>query len=167
MNFGSFFSDFCAALTSGVVLALLFFLFREWWHPLPSLTGHWYFETEVITSTNPDYLNLRLKYEATLWQAGPSVKGSAEKIFEHNSREAFEYDNAKRTRGDLEGYIDRFYLRRNRIVLHLGEKGRLRDSSSILDLHIEKADLVGTLQSTAAGTFAKVTWSRQKDSPRF
>ena len=67
---------------------------------------------------------MHLKYEAMIWQAGSAVNGSTEKVFEHNSVEAFEFDNVKRTHGKLEGYIDRFYLRRNRVILHLTEQGR-------------------------------------------
>jgi len=110
---------------------------------------------------------MSLKFEAMLWQAGPDVNGSTEKIFEHNSLEAFEYDNAKRTHGDLEGYIDRFYLRKNRIVFHLKEHGRARDSSSIFELAVRKGELVGTFRSTAAGISGTAIWSRQQDSPSF
>jgi hypothetical protein len=62
---------------------------------------------------------MRLKYEAMIWQEGSALHGSTEKIFEHNLTEAFQYDNAKRTHGTLQGYIDRFYLRKNRITFHL------------------------------------------------
>jgi hypothetical protein len=144
MKFDSFFSDLCSGILSGVALAVLFFLFREWWHPLRSISGRWYLETHVISSTYSAYVDMHLKYEAMIWQAGPAVSGSAEKIFEHNSKEAFEYDNSKRVPGDLEGYVDRFFLRKNRIVLHLNEDGRVRSSSCIFELTWSKAELIGT-----------------------
>jgi hypothetical protein len=167
MNFDSFFSDVCSGLLSGAALAALFFLFREWWHPLPSITGRWYLETHTTSSTYSQFADLRLKYEAMIWQAGPAVSGSMEKIFEHNSKEAFQFDNAKRTHATVEGYIDRFYLRKNRIILHLIEEGRVRDSSCIFVLVLKKGELVGTFHSTAADSSGTAVWSQQRNSVSF
>lgn len=167
MHFDSFWSDFFAALLSGLVLALLFFLFREWWHPLPSITGRWYFETHTTSATHSRFEGMRLKYEAMIWQAGPSVSGSTEKIFEHNSKEAFEYDNTKRTHGKFEGFIDRFYLRKNRVVLHLDEVGRLRLSSCIFELTRKGDELTGTFHSTASDSSGTVIWSKDQHSRSF
>lgn len=167
MDFASFSSDFCSGLLSGVALAVLLFLFGEWFHPLPSITGRWYIQTHTTASTHSPFLDMRLKFEAMIWQAGPAVNGSMEKIFEHNSKEAFEYDNAKRTHGILEGYIDRFYLRKNRIVFHLSEDGRVRPSSSVFELTWRKGELVGTFHSTAADSSGTAIWSSKRRSPSF
>ena len=110
---------------------------------------------------------MHLKYEAMIWQAGSAVNGSTEKVFEHNSVEAFEFDNVKRTHGKLEGYIDRFYLRRNRVILHLTEQGRGRPSSCIFELVSKKGDLIGTFHSTAAESSGTATWSKQRHSANF
>ena len=167
MHFDSFFSDLCSGILSGVALAALFFLSREYWNPLPNITGRWYFETHITSSTYSRFENMRLKYEAMIWQEGSALHGSTEKIFEHNLTEAFQYDNAKRTHGTLQGYIDRFYLRKNRITFHLIEKGRGRDSSCIFQLVWRKGDVVGTFHSTAADSSGTAVWSQQRSSESF
>jgi hypothetical protein len=167
MNFNSFFSDFCAALLSGFALALIFFLFREWWHPLPRVSGQWFIETHVEKSTYSHYSELRLKYVAMLSQQGSRVTGTIEKIFEQNSDESFEYQNEKRIHGELKGYIDRFYLRSNRLSFHIVEHGRSRDSSVVFELTAKKGELSGIFHSTAASATGKAIWSRSQDSNSF
>lgn len=167
MDFHSFFSDICTGVLSGVVLTVLFFLMREWWHPVPRLSGTWYFETHTETSTLSTYRGLRLKYEATVLQAGSEISGSTEKIFEHNANESFAYENAKRSIGELRGYVDRFYLRKNRLSIHLVEHGRSRESSAVFDLVEKDGEWVGTFSSTAASTSGRAVWSRDQHSKSF
>jgi hypothetical protein len=168
MNFSSFVPDVCAALLSGVLLTLVFFCIREWWHPLPSITGRWYCETHFTSSTLTKFIGLRLKYEITILQQGPELTGATEKIFEDSSTESFEYRNVNRVHGKLSGYIDRYYLRPNRVTFSLSEYGRKRESSAVFDLTVkDRTTLVGTFQSTAGSTSGTAIWSKDQHSNDF
>ena len=85
MHFDTFWSDLIATITGGIVLAALFFWFRERVFPLPKITGRWYFEMRTLNTSYRPYENMVLRYVAMVWCEGSRIEGTVEKIFENSS----------------------------------------------------------------------------------
>jgi hypothetical protein len=161
MNFDSFLSDVVAAILSGALLTFLFFLAKEKMFPLPKIAGRWYFETQTIETAFNPFKGMVLRYIAMLAQEGPVVRGTVEKIYEKSLTGERDYTGTNRTRGILEGYLDKFYLAKDRIQIHLVEDGFGRESTIFFDLAVDDAsNLSGSFQSMAADQSGIVKWQR-------
>lgn len=80
MGFDSFVSDVAATVLGGILLAIFFFVAKEKWFPLPEVAGRWYFETRTKETAYKPFTGMILRYVAVLWQEGPVVRGTVEKI---------------------------------------------------------------------------------------
>ena len=149
------------SVLSGVVLAILFFVSREIWFPLPDVAGRWTVETHTTKTDYVPYQDMTVTYVAILWREGANVKGTIEKVSEVTQTGTTTYTGDQRTRGVIEGHIDKLYLSGDRIALHVIEEGSTRQSSSFHALAIEEEDqLTGTFVSTAADSEGTVVWRR-------
>jgi hypothetical protein len=163
MNFNSFLSDTIATVLGGAVLTCLFFIAKEKLFPLPEIAGRWYFETRTAGTAYKPFEGMVLRYVAMIWQEGPVIRGTVEKIYEKSSTGEREYVGKNRTRGALEGYIQKLYLSKDRIRIHLVEDGFERESTVLLDLASDNASTMsGSFQSMVADQTGTVKW--QKDS---
>ena len=122
---------------SGAVLAIAFFWVREKCFPLPTIEGRWFIETKTARSSYNPFKDMILLYEAMLWREGNVIKGTAEKIFENSEKKQGDFVGEKRTRSQVDGYIEKRYFGADRVCLHFIEKGRLRESTTFFytDLH--------------------------------
>jgi len=161
MNFNSFLSDTISTVLGGALLTFLFFLAKEKLFPLPEVAGRWYFETRTVETAYNPFARMVLSYVAMIWQEGPVIRGTFEKIYEKSSTGEKEYVGKDRTRGTIEGYIEKFYLSKDRIRLHLVEDGFERESTILLDLLSDNASrMSGSFQSMAADQTGIVKWQR-------
>jgi hypothetical protein len=161
MNFDSFVSDVIATIVGGAALTFLFFLAKEKLFPLPEIAGRWYFETRTVETAYKPFAGMVLDYVAMIWQEGPVIRGTVEKIYEKSSTGERAYVGENRTRGALEGYVTKFYLSRDRIRIHLVEDGFGRESTVLFDLASDTASTMsGSFQSMAADQTGIVTWQR-------
>ena len=161
--FSSFVSKIILTVLSGVILAILLFFARERLFPLPDVTGLWYVETHTVETTYDDYRDLMLRYVAVLSGKGSRIKGTLEKICEKplpsKKQCGYSYKPDKRTRSEVDGYIDKKYFSKDRVYLHIVEEGRKRQSTHFHDLVVErKSNMEGVFTSSAANSEGKVTW---------
>lgn len=168
MKFDNFLSDTIATVLGGAALTFLFFLMKEKVFPLPRLAGRWYFETLTAeTSYNP-FAGMSLGYIAMIWQEGPVIRGSVEKIYEKSSTGEREYIGKVRSRATLEGYIEKFYLSKDRIRIHMVEEGFGRESTIFFDLVAGRtSSMSGSFQSMAADQTGTAKWQRDSFNRRF
>ena len=163
MNFDTFGSDILATLVGGAALAFLFFLFREKLLPLPRITGRWYFEMHTVETSYIPYDKMTLRYVAILWREGNKVEGTVEKIYENSSTGEREYTGSNRTRGKVEGYVEKNYLGKDMLFLHVTEDGHGRESTNFYELVADSDSLMeGTFSSMVANHAVKVKWQRSK-----
>ena len=161
MNFDSFLSDSIATVVGGAILTFLFFLAKEKVFPLPRVARRWYFETRTVETAYKPFEGMVLRYVGMLWQDGPVVRGTVEKIHEKSSTGERDYIGKNRIRGTLEGYIEKFYLSKDRIRIHLVEEGFGRESTALFDLVSDAASTMsGSFQSMAADQSGTVKWQR-------
>lgn len=165
MSGGLFFLNFLysviATFIGGVALAIFFFLAKEKIFPLPQVSGCWYFETETKVTKYIPYRGMVLRYVAVLWQEGPYIKGTLEKIYEKSSVGERNYTGENRTRGVVSGYLEKNYLSADKVVLHVVENGHGREYTNFYSLFIESDHgMTGEFSSTVAGQSGNANWQR-------
>lgn len=102
-----------------------------------------------------------LKYVVFIWREGNFIRGSAEKIYENSKTGERHYDGIHRTRCSIEGSIEKNYLTKDRIYLHVVEDGHGRESTNFYDLTIfSNCNISGTFQSMVANQSGKATLTR-------
>lgn len=161
MNFDSFIPSIIATVVGGVTLALFFFWAREKLFPFPDIAGRWYFEVRTINTSYKPYSGMVLRYVAMLWREGNRIQGTAEKIYENSSTGEREYVGENRTRGMVDGYLEKNYFAKDRLYLHMVEDGHGRVSTNYYDVIIRSdKEMVGAFNSMVANQDGKVTWQR-------
>ena len=156
-NFDSLLSD----LIVGILLVFIFFLYREKISPLPNISGKWYFRTTTEQTIYNPYKNMTIDYDAIILQNGQNIEGTIEKFFENSINGKKEYIGKDRIHATLRGYIERNYLGKDKIRVHITEKGEERESTSYYELKKECGDtLNGTFDSTAANSTGTTIWQR-------
>jgi hypothetical protein len=157
----SFISDVLSTVLGGVLLSILFFYAREKFFPLPEITGRWYMEiTTVNTSYNP-FKNMILRYELMIWREGARIHGSVEKIYENSSTGERDYIGKNRTRGIVDGYLDKKIFIKDRLILHVIENGHGRESTNYYDLTVSSDKYMqGVFTSMIANQDGKVLLQR-------
>ena len=105
--------------------------------------------------------DMTVQYEAILWREGAIIKGTIEKTAETTSVGSKTYTAEERTRGDIESFIHKLYLSKDRIAVHITEQGALRQFTHFHDLTVQRADsMTGTFIVTSADSEGEVTWWR-------
>ena len=162
MTFDSLLSDVIATVGGGVLLAVLFFLAKEKWFPLPDIAGRWYFEARTVTTAYRPYEGMILRFVAMLWREGHTVQGTFEKIYENSSTGERTFTGTNRTRGVVDGYLEKNYLGIDRILLHMVEDGHGRESTSFYELLVDSRDgMSGEFRSMVADQTGTTTWERE------
>lgn len=163
MSFDTFFADILATLIGGIVLAVLFFLVREKIVPLPKITGRWYFEVHTVKTSYKPYERMILRYVAILWREGSRIEGSVEKIYEKSTIGEREFVGKNRTRGKVEGYVEKNYFGKDKLFLHIVENGHGRESSHFYELiTMSQSEMSGTFSSMVANQSGTTKWQRSR-----
>ena len=76
-----------------------------------------------------------LRYVAMVWREGPTIKGTVEKIYEISTTGERAFVGSNRTRGIIEGYIEKNYLSKDKILMHIKENGHGRESTYFFYAH--------------------------------
>lgn len=161
MNFEAFILNIVATVVGGVILALLFFWARERIFPIPDVTGRWYLEMRTINTSYDPYKSMILRYVAMLWREGNRVHGTVEKIYENSSNGERKFDGKNRTRGVLEGYLEKNYLTKDHLFIHVIEDGHGRESTSVYDMIIRSdRKMDGAFNSMVANQDGETIWQR-------
>lgn len=159
MSSASFWADFLATVTGGVVLAVLFFLVKERLFPLPKLTGRWYLEQTTQTTAYRPYAGMILRYVVMLWHEGGRIEGTAEKIYENSSTGKRTFSGENRTRATVTGYVEKKYFEKDKIYLHMIEDGHGRESTTFYEITADGADTFhGKFSSMVADQNGTVKW---------
>lgn len=157
-----------STVVGGIILAFVFFALRDLIFSIPDLSGVWRFESETIATSFNTYRGMKLTYLVLVWQEGPSVYGSGEKVSENLDGKIRTYTGSDRSRIAIRGYLTKGYLSRSRVMLHLDEQSSSRQSSTMQSLHLEhKGRMHGTFASTIANSSGRVLWTRGADGLTF
>lgn len=161
MEFSSFLSDVISTVVGGVLIALLFFWAKERLLPLPEITGRWHFEMRTEKTAYAPYAGMVLRYVAMLWREGHTIAGTVEKLYENSSTGERSFVGKNRTRGIVNGYVEKNYLAPDRIFLHVIEDGHGRESTNIYDVIVQSdGGMIGSFHSMVADQDGTVKWQR-------
>ena len=150
-----------STVAGGAILAFLFFLVREKLCPIPPIAGRWYVEMHTKNTSYKPYEGMILKYEAMLWREGNVIQGTVEKTHENSSAGELEFIGKNRTRGRVDGYIEKNYLSKDRLSLHIVEDGHGRTSTHFHALVCNsKKCMTGTFVSMVAAQDGEAVWQR-------
>lgn len=116
----------------------------------------------TIKTAYTPYQGMVLRYIAMLWHEGSRIKGTIEKVYEDSKTGKRRYVGKNRTRGTVEGYIDKRYFSKDRIYLHIVEDGHGRPSTHFHDLVAERSGrMTGNFNAMVANSEGQVTWQRE------
>jgi hypothetical protein len=167
MNFSTFWSDLLVEFAGGVFAAafftFLFFLIKEKVFSIPDISGRWYFELRTESSAYNKFKGMVLQYEAIIWRDGNRISGTTEKIYEDSANGKRSYTGEHRSLGVLDGFYEqRYFSWKDRVTLHLVEKGEIRSGTYYFDLAMSKSvEPSGEFSSTIAGQFGSTRWQRK------
>lgn len=156
-------------IIAALSISIILFIYKEWVFPLPNLNGEWEFEEITNETKYKPYNNIKIRYKAIIWNQTDNIFGTAEKISEetHDGKKR-EYNGAHRSRVEIRGSIQKNYLSRNRLHLHLLQKGQERESTTFHELIIYKKfelfyntpTMAGDFFTTAADCRGNVSWKK-------
>lgn len=147
-------------LIVGILLVFIFFLYKEKISPIMDISGVWYSRTNTLKTVNNPFKNMILGYKIFVLQEGQKLEGTIEKIYENSTTGEREYIGEKRTRAYFKGYVERNFLGKNKIQIHVIENGKNRESSSYYVLYNECNNLKGDFFSTAGDSEGTTIWQR-------
>jgi hypothetical protein len=180
--------DAAAAFLGGLALTAALFWLGERLYPISRVNGRWYLQTLTEDTASNAFRGMLLKREAIIWQEGPVIRGSIEKIYEASSTGRRQYVGKNRATGELSGYVDRFVFSPSRVRVHMTEKSEERTSTAYFDLVCERKSfwkrlsksashfgedghaqetMQGIFQSMAGSSSGKTLWSRNRYDPGF
>ncbi len=119
-------------IIGGVFLTIFYFACAQKLLRPPRLTGTWVLESTVSQTKYNPFRGMVLRYKVLLLQDGARLYGTAEKIYEKSDKERI-FTGANRSTAILDGAIQKRYLGRSAIVLHVAEKGEQRSFSWIME----------------------------------
>jgi hypothetical protein len=103
-----------------------------------------------------------LRYVAMLWREGGRIKGTVEKIYENSSTGERSYVGTNRTRGVVDGFVEKNYFSKDQVVLHVVEDGHGRESTNFYSLTVNSnGKMTGNFSSMVANQDGNVVWQRE------
>lgn len=158
-----FYAGLVATIVGGLILGGVFLLLKDIVFGLPQVSGHWLLSVTTAETSYRPFEGMKLFFLVLLWQEGPRLHGTGEKVFEDANGRTHNYIGEKRTLIRVNGYITKRYFRRDRIVMHIEEQGRKRQSSSVHMLIARSARVLkGEGVATAADQSLLVAWNKGK-----
>ena len=117
----------------------------------------------TTTSEYNPYTGMTVRFLVLLASNGNNIYGSAEKIYEVTADGTKrEYEGKDRSIAKIVGHIEKKYLSKDRILIHISEQGEIRQSSTIHILGSENFNnLLGRFYSTIANQQGEVSWTRK------
>jgi hypothetical protein len=152
-----------ATLTGGCLLALTFFIFKERIFKPTNLDGTWVYTQETHMTEYNQFEGMLINYLSLLACEGNNIYGSSEKINDiTSSGKKREYIGKYRTLTKITGHIEKRYLSKDRIFIHISEFGEQRESSTVHSLEkINENTLKGSFSSTIANQQGTAVWIRR------
>lgn len=164
MTFTTFVPDILATVIGGVILTFLFFLLKEKVFSIPAIKGTWKLTQLTETSQYKPYVDMELEYFVLLRTEGNKIYGTLEKTHEKSSTGERNYVGEARSKGMIDGYIEKRIFSQDRVHMHIYETNHKRSSSTLHLLVIIKENgkyiLKGNFSSTIANQLGKSTWNR-------
>jgi hypothetical protein len=157
-----FIVQFFSTIAGGIVLATIFFILSDKIFKISDLNGCWHFKFTTTKTAYNKYNSMVLTYVVLIWMEGKNIHGTGEKIKEKTvGDKEVDYVGKDRIQIKISGYLTKRYILKDKITIHIEEKGKERDSSSIQILKFKSNNLIGKLIATSADSEGDVIWTKQ------
>ena len=158
-----FFTRVLSTIAMSVVVGFVYFVASDFIFPITDLNGSWIVETTTVETEYSKFQGMKLTFIALVQQEGNRLKGTGEKIAEEVNGIKQSYTGAQRVNIDFSGFVEKRYFSGDKIVLHMKERGQIRECSTIYTLSAEESDyLVGSFQTTSAMSSGTVLWRKDR-----
>ena len=159
--------DCLAGIISGLALVFMFFIFSDFIHKTPNLSGRWYFVNETESTSYEKFKGLKVYYTVLLMQEGNNIYGTGEKIEDKLNGKTSSYSGSKRIQIKISGHLKNNFLTKDTLNIHYTEEGSLRSSSTLHNLiRFDDKYMSGKFYSTIADSEGKVGWNREEPYQR-
>lgn len=157
-----------STIVGGILLAFIFFLVRDRFYQLPTLSGLWTFHAKTENTSYNPYKDMSLYYIVILTQEGNRLVGTGEKIKEMSSKGVREYEGKNRSRIQITGFITQRFFSADECIIHITEINELRESSTIHIMKIlNSQSMNGTFISTIAAQTGSTSWTKGNSNYTF
>jgi hypothetical protein len=125
-----YYPNFAGTVTGGLLLSLLFFIFREWLFDVPHLTGIWECQLKTTKTSYRPYEGMLLWYRVTIVQDGSQVVGFGELDREESAAGARRCEGSARRSVEVSGRIDKNITKADSVRIVWSEDGLERRFSN-------------------------------------
>jgi hypothetical protein len=150
-------------VAGGIFLTVLYFVLGQKLLRPPRLSGTWVLESVISHTKYNPFRGMVLRYKILLLQDGTKLHGTAEKVYEESDK-VRTFTGINRTTAILDGTVEKMYLGRSTIFLHVVEKGEQRSSSWVMEARCRRFSrrmhLTGRFSGTASDASGIVALER-------
>jgi hypothetical protein len=157
------YTGLASTVIGGIVLTLLFFVFKEQCFCPPALSGVWECQLIVEKTANNPFRGMQVWYRVSFLQDGHSFFGEGEKDREVSMKGSARHTGKSRIHIQVRGIVEKRLTGPDSIRVQWKENGD-RVSSTTLELRLsgdkKTGSLVGTYYTTAGECRGKSYWHR-------
>lgn len=107
---------------------------------------------------------MKIKYDVILWREQNTIRGTSEKFFETSQSGSKTYYEKNRKRGKINGYIEKNYFSKDRMIINMTLKDFGRESDYLFKLTVKNKNLAqGRFYSMVAQQYGHVELKRKSE----
>jgi len=149
-------------LIGGIILSVMFFIFNDFIHKTPNISGQWYFVNETIDTSYSKFKNLKVYYKVMLIQQNNLISGHGEKIQDELNGDVTEYSGKGKIQIKISGNLKHNFISKDNLTIYYSEEGATRKSSTFHNLiRFSDEKMNGDFSSTIANSSGKTLYARR------
>ena len=161
LSIKNIYQDSVSTVIGGIVLSLIFFVFSDFIHTPPDLSGEWYFVNETKDTSYSKFKGLKVYYKVMLVQQGSVISGQGEKIQDELEGKITEYSGKSKIQIKITGNLKQNFIAKDKLTLYYSEEGQKRGSSTFHKLiRFSDEKMEGEFSSTIANSKGRTLYSR-------
>lgn len=154
--------EILGGIISAIVIAILFFIFSDFVFAPPNINGKWYVVTQIESTNYKPFEKLITIHEVYVYQDKEALQGRGEKVKAISKRSGTEsYRASERIHSEVSGAIDRNFIKKDVLHVHLIEDGAKRVSNAYFKLtRFDDSYMIGEFESSVANSTGTTEWVR-------
>lgn len=154
--------EIIGGVSSAIIIALLFFVFSDYVFSPPNINGKWYVVTQIENTSYRPYHKLITVHEVYVYQDREALTGRGEKVKAISTDGRVEsYIASNRIHSEINGAIDRNFIKKDILHVHLVENGEQRVSNAYYKLtRFNDSYMTGEFESSVASSNGTAEWVR-------
>lgn len=160
--------EILGGVISAIIIAVLFFIFSDFVFAPPNINGKWYVVTQIENTSYKPFEKLITVHEVYVYQDKEALKGRGEKVKAISKLSGIElYRASERIHSEVSGAIDRNFIKKDVLHIHLIENGKKRISNAYYHLtRFDDSYMTGVFESSVANSSGVTEWVRDLNNLR-